>query len=85
MPFSNLDKNIIVFNLLRTIRNRAFHWENLLKTREMNGEKFPRITHRENGTVVGVMPEMILCFLDDLINTIDNEEINKNTRKTLGI
>lgn len=92
MPFSNLDKNIIVFNLLRTIRNRAFHWENLLKTREIKRSIFPRITtvypnedSKQNQTHIGVMPEMILNFLDDLINTIDNEEINKNTRKTLGI
>lgn len=85
MPFSNLDKNIIVFNLLRTIRNRAFHWENLLKTREIKGIVFPRITHRENGTMIGVMPERILMFLDDLINMIGNEEINNETRKALGI
>lgn len=92
MPFSNLDKNIIVFNLLRTIRNRAFHWENLLKTREIQEMIFPRITTiypknnpKQNQTRIGIMPEMILEFLDDLIRTIDNQEINKNTRKTLGI
>ena len=92
MPFSNLDKNIIVFNLLRTIRNRAFHWENLLKTREIKGVVFPRITTiypsiaiKEKQARIGVMPEMILAFLDDLIDMIGNEEINKNTRKALGI
>lgn len=84
-PFSSLGKNTIVFNLLRTIRNRAFHWENLLKTREIKGKIYPRITHREKGIMIGVMPEMILVFLDDLIDTIGNEEINKDTRKTLGI
>lgn len=92
MPFSNLDKNIIVFNLLRTIRNRAFHWENLLKTREIKGVVFPRITTiypniaiKEKQARIGIMPEMILVFLDDLIDTIGNEEINKDTRKILGI
>lgn len=82
---SDVDKNIAVLNLLRTIRNRAFHWENLLKTREIKGRIFPRITHRENGTIFGVMPEMILVFLDDLIDTIGNEEINNDTKKALRI
>ena len=91
--FSNIDKNTIVLSLIRTIRNRAFHWENLLKTTiRDNGLIFPRITTiypkkppKQNQTRIGIMPEMILCFLDDLINTIGNEVINKNTRKTLGI
>lgn len=93
MPFSNLDKNIIVFNLLRTIRNRAFHWENLLKiTIRDNGIDFPRITtiypedaKKPKQTHIGIMPKMILVFLDDLIDTIGNEEINNDTKKALRI
>lgn len=80
---SNLDKNIIVLNLFQTIRNRAFHWENLLKTTMGdNGLVFPRITtiypdgaQKPNRTHIGVMPEMILEFLDDLIKIIGNKEM----------
>lgn len=79
--FSNLDKNIIVFNLIRNIRNRAFHWENLLKiTQKENGDIFPRITHKENGSTIGVMPEKILDFLDDLITCIGNDTLKSYVR-----
>lgn len=79
--FSNLDKNIIVFNLIRNIRNRAFHWENLLKiTKKENGDIFPRITHKENGSTIGIMPEKILDFLDDLIAYIGNDTLKSYVR-----
>lgn len=71
--FTNFEKNSIVFNLVRTIRNRAFHWENLYKTTyKENGDIYPRITCKKNGTTIGIMPEMILDFLDDLIDNINN-------------
>ena len=73
--FSNVAKVNISLNLLRNIRNRAFHWENLLKTRESNGIVYPRITHKEWGVKIGIPPEMILEFLDDLIDSINNEVI----------
>lgn len=82
--FSNISKNTIVLNNLRSIRNRAFHWENLLKTREVNGKVYPRITtsypqnqNKNNQTKIGIAPEMILEFLNDLIENIDNEEMRK--------
>lgn len=75
--FSNVEKVNTALNLMRTIRNRAFHWENLLKTRTIKGVVFPRITHSEKNSTLGVMPDKILVFLDDLINTIDNEVIRK--------
>ncbi|RDU69362.1 hypothetical protein [Helicobacter brantae] len=76
---SNVEKVNTALNLIRTIRNRAFHWENLLKvTIKDNGEIFPRITHKERGSTLGVMPDKILVFLDDLLNTIDNDVIRKN-------
>lgn len=79
--FSNLDKNIIVFNLIRNIRNRAFHWENLLKiTKKENGDIFPRITHKENGSTIGIMPKKILDFLDDLIACIGNDTLKSYVR-----
>lgn len=74
---SNVAKVNIALNLLRNIRNRAFHWENLLKTREINNIPYPRITHKENGSSIGIMPEMILVFLDDLIDNINNEVMKK--------
>lgn len=75
--FSNVEKVNIALNLMRTIRNRAFHWENLLKLRVFNGVIYPRITHKEGNSNIGVMPDKILVFLDDLIHTIDNEVIRE--------
>lgn len=75
--FSNVEKVNTALNLMRTIRNRAFHWENLLKTRTIKGVIFPRITHSEKNSTLGIMPDKILVFLDDLISTIDNEVIGK--------
>lgn len=78
---SNIAKVKISLNLIRNIRNRAFHWENLLKvTTKENGNIFPRITHKENGTTIGIMPEKILEFLDDLIEKIGNEAMKKYAR-----
>lgn len=78
---SNVAKVKISLNLIRNIRNRAFHWENLLKvTIKENGDIFPRITHKENGTTIGIMPEKILEFLDDLIKSIGNEVMKKYAR-----
>lgn len=77
--FSNVAKVEITLNLIRVIRNRCFHWENLLKTRILKDKEYPRIATiypknevREKQTIVGIMPEMILVFLDDLLNTINN-------------
>lgn len=77
--FSNVAKVEITLNLIRVIRNRCFHWENLLKTRISNNKVYPRIATiypknevRKNQTIVGIMPEMILEFLDDLLNAINN-------------
>lgn len=78
--FSNVAKVEITLNLIRVIRNRCFHWENLLKTTiKENGAIYPRITtthpkneERKKQTRIGIAPEMILEFLDDLLNHIDN-------------
>lgn len=82
--FSNVAKVEIVLCLIREIRNRCFHWENLLKTRLMGGITYPRITtvypknqSKKNRTIIGVMPEMILEFLDDLLRSIKNPTIEK--------
>ncbi|RDU69343.1 CAAX protease [Helicobacter brantae] len=76
--FSNVAKVCIALNLLRNIRNRAFHWENLLKIRKNNGVIYPRITHKAWGVKIGIPPEKILEFLDDLIDSIENEVIKSH-------
>lgn len=82
--FSNVAKVEIILNLIRDIRNRCFHWENLLKTRTIKGKAYPRLVTiypknqiRENQTIIGIMPEMILEFLDDLLRSINNLTIQK--------
>ncbi|RDU68874.1 CAAX protease [Helicobacter brantae] len=79
--FSNVSKVIISLNLMRSIRNRCFHWENLLKvTIKQDGKIYPRITtiypkneEKKNQTRIGIAPDKILEFLDDLLNCIDNQ------------
>lgn len=48
--FDNIDKVNIVLNLLHTLRNRACHFENLLKIRENDNKLYPRISTKEKGT-----------------------------------
>ncbi|MBH0255806.1 CAAX protease [Helicobacter pylori] len=78
----NYIKAHIVLNLLWTIRNRAYHWENLLK---IQPNKHPRITTSFSGKtknipmdkilVIGVEPNKITLFLDDLIKSIGNKNL----------
>ncbi|NHB35471.1 CAAX protease [Helicobacter pylori] len=77
----NYIKAHIVLNLLWTIRNRAYHWENLLK---IQPNKRPRITTSFSGKtknipmdrilVIGVEPNKITLFLDDLIKSVGNKD-----------
>ncbi len=77
----NYIKAHIALNLLWTIRNRAYHWENLLKTKPNNR---PRITTSFSGKtknipmdrilVIGIEPNKITLFLDDLIKSIGNKD-----------
>ncbi|RKV15664.1 CAAX protease [Helicobacter pylori] len=79
---SNYAKAHIALNLLWTIRNRAYHWENLLK---IQPNKRPRITTSFSGKtenipmdkilVIGVEPNKITLFLDDLIKSIGNKNL----------
>ncbi len=79
---SNYAKAHIALNLLWTIRNRAYHWENLLK---IQPNKRPRIATPFNGKtenipmdkilVIGVEPNKITLFLDDLIKGIGNKNL----------
>ncbi len=77
----NYIKAHIALNLLWTIRNRTYHWENLLKTKPNNR---PRIATPFNGKtenipmdkilVIGIEPNKITLFLDDLIKSIRNKD-----------
>ncbi|EJB38839.1 hypothetical protein HpDR24_03300 [Helicobacter pylori] len=78
----NYIKAHIALNLLWTIRNRAYHWENLLK---IQPNKRPRIATPFNGKteniptdkilVIGIEPNKITLFLDDLIKSIGNKNL----------
>ncbi|WP_232259430.1 CAAX protease, partial [Helicobacter pylori] len=78
----NYIKVHIALNLLWTIRNRAYHWENLLK---IQPNKRPRITTSFSGKtknipmdrilVIGIEPNKITLFLDDLIKSVGNKDL----------
>ncbi len=77
----NYIKAHIALNLLWTIRNRAYHWKNLLKIQPNNR---PRIATPFSGEtenipmdrilVIGIEPNKITLFLDDLIKSIRNKD-----------
>ncbi|GAA7843730.1 hypothetical protein HpMS32_07570 [Helicobacter pylori] len=77
----NYIKAHIALNLLWTIRNRTYHWENLLKIQPNNR---PRIATLFSGKtenipmdrilVIGIEPNKITLFLDDLIKSIGNKD-----------
>ncbi|WP_387305931.1 CAAX protease [Helicobacter pylori] len=79
---SNYAKAHVALNLLWTIRNRTYHWENLLK---IQPNKRPRIATPFNGKtenipmgrilVIGIEPNKITLFLDDLIKSIGNKNL----------
>lgn len=79
---SNYAKAHIALNLLWTIRNRAYYWENLLKIQPNNR---PRIATPFSGKtenipmdkilVIGIEPNKITLFLDDLIKSIGNKNL----------
>ncbi|MCP3738031.1 hypothetical protein JT210_07825 [Helicobacter pylori] len=70
---SNVLKSKITLNLLRNIRNRTYHWENLLK----NKHDTPNITNEIDGVIVGIMPNKITLFLNDLIKSVGNKDLEK--------
>ncbi|MGI7628689.1 hypothetical protein ACNF6W_09110 [Campylobacter coli] len=74
LRFRNTHKVDIVLSLLQNLRNRSYHWENILKTTEKNGKHYPRLTTKIENTHVGVDLQKIDLFLSDLIKTF-NEEI----------
>ena len=73
--FSDIDKVYIALSLLQNIRNRSYHWESLLKVRESHGKFFPRITTELHKTYIGVEPEQICPFLNDLLMVINRDMV----------
>ena len=71
--FSNDNKAEIVLSLLTNMRNRAFHWENLFKTRLLGDKVYPHITTKLGGTSIGVAPSHIDMFLNDILETFEAE------------
>lgn len=71
--FSNKDKVKISLDLLKTLRNRSFHWENILKIRSNNGHISPRITTEIHNVWIGLHPDNINIFLDDLLREFGND------------
>lgn len=65
----NFYKVRICLDLLVSVRNRAFHFENLYKT--TNGK--PRISTLRNGEVTGIMPQNLSIFLDDIMECFHND------------
>lgn len=73
--FTNYEKADIIFSLLLTIRNRFYHWENILKTRTGNKNKiYPRITSKLHETKIGIMPDCLEKFLNDIFMEISTSK-----------
>lgn len=73
LRFRNTHKVDIVLSLLQNLRNRSYHWENILKTTEKNGKHYPRLTTKIENAYIGINPQKVELFLDDLIKTFDEE------------
>ena len=73
----NYQKVRIVYNLLTTVRNRAFHFENLYK---LNQNFTPRISTKVGKTLVGIDPKNLEEFIIDILDCFD-ENLKKYIKK----
>jgi len=71
--FSNINKVDIVLSLLHNLRNRCYHWENILKLRFENNGYFPRLTTTIKDTLIGIHPSKLEIFLEDLLKCFDEK------------
>lgn len=70
--YDNNLKLIFVVRLIQHIRNRAFHWENLLKITISNRGKFlSNIMAQENSNKMWILPKNIEMFLNDVLDCVD--------------
>ena len=75
VKFNRKHRNNMVLGLLPNIRNRAFHWENLLKL-VPNGQKLvPRLSINVKGAIIGLHPQKIELFLDCILSNLDKDKI----------
>ncbi len=75
----NYVKVHIALNLLWTIRNRAYHWKNLFKTNPNNRPYITTYVEKCNVSkiITSIEPNKIVLFLDDLIKSIGNKDLEK--------
>lgn len=73
LGFSNINKVDIVLSLLHNLRNRCYHWENILKTTRKNDIIFPRLTTKIENTHIGIHPNKIEVFLEDLLKHFNDD------------
>lgn len=66
----NYQKVKIVYDLLVKIRNRAFHFENLYK---LNNNQTPRISTKVGKTLVGIEPNKLELFINDILDCFDKD------------
>ena len=76
-PLSNISKTDSILSLLLNIRNRAFHWENLLKIVEIDGNKVSRLYTSVQGVIISINPSKIELFLDGLLGQINEKFLEK--------
>ena len=70
----NYQKVQIAYSLFLNIRNRAFHFENLLKLNENGTPRLSTcITFGKAKILVGIEPDKMEVFLDDMIEAFDSE------------
>lgn len=64
----------LIISLLQSIRNRAFHFENLLKIKP-NG--YPRLSAKimagNREIIAGIEPQYVEKFIDDILESLDGE------------
>ena len=71
-PLANYQKAYALLLLIRSIRNRAFHFENLLKILDDGRPRLSiRATFKKSSGVFSIMPNMIMTFLDDILKSFD--------------
>ncbi|BDB64139.1 hypothetical protein T36_0586 [Helicobacter cinaedi] len=63
----NFEKVNIALSLLQNLRNRSYHWENIMKTTQKQDKTYPRLTTKQHNVIIGIHPNNIELFLDDII------------------
>lgn len=87
----NYQRVEVAYSLFRTLRNRAFHFENLYK---QNQNATPRLStcmiFGRTKVIVGIETDRIESFLDDMLDSFDSElreyaQGRYNNNESIGI